>query len=172
MMKPREIFEFDKYAYQDKILRNYNYYHLAHKIYSKRRAVVGSGVAVGSSIISTSFSGGASLISSAWSLRSLSVERQKLELLEQEWARRGQLPLRERKRDMIIPIILNTIMGLFMFNVDLNVENPMTPPSHPVQAGWLPPTNSFGGYAVGAYYTPIQYCPLWYYQPGYQPQWY
>ncbi|KAF8657838.1 hypothetical protein AX16_002154 [Volvariella volvacea WC 439] len=156
-MKFSEILDFDKYDYQEKISApDYSYYKLAHNIYTKRRAITGSTVATGASVLSLGVTGGASLFGGAFSLRNRSVEKQKLKLLEREWERRGQPHLPERLRDMIIPIVLTTAAGMFMFSVNLGIENAMNPPPELVHAGWLTPMSAVEGFMVGAYYTAVE----------------
>ncbi|KAF8657833.1 hypothetical protein AX16_002149 [Volvariella volvacea WC 439] len=156
-MRLGETLHFSSGDYRKKISSpDYSYYDLARHIYIKRRAITSASVATGASVVSLGITGGASVFAGALSLRNRSVEKQKLELLEQEWVRRGQPPLPDRLRDKVIPIILTTAVGLFAFSVDLGISNAMNPPPDLVAMGYCSPMTQVEGYIVGAYYTVIE----------------
>lgn len=156
-MKIKEgLLGFSSNKYREKISSpDYSYAELATNIYKKRRSIVSSKTSAVTGVATAHVSGGTSLIGSAWAGRNISVEKQKLELLEEEWERRGQDPLPKRKlTDVIIPILITGAMGVFAFNVDLGIANATHTAATAAAMGV--PGYDFNGHAVGAYYDVVE----------------
>ena len=156
MPRPSEWLGFSSSKYREKISRKeYSYAELATNIYKKRRAIVSAKTSAVSSAAAAHVTGGASLFGTGLSMRSLSVEKQKLELLEEEWQRRGQDPLPKRKlKDMLIPIVLTGAIGVFAFNVDLGIANATQTAAEAAAMGI--PGYEFNGHVIGAYYDTVE----------------
>ena len=149
---------FDKEAYRTKIhARDYSYAKLATNIYKKRRAIAISATSAVGSVAAAHVTGGTSLIGTAWSVRNISVERQKLKLLEGEWkTNRKQSPLKHRMaKDLVIPIIITGTISAFAFTIDLALENIYQEAPETVIMGI--PDSVLDGHLVGAYYTVIEH---------------
>lgn len=144
------MFEFNDAQYRRKISWGwYSYAALATNIYRKRRAILISGISVVASAAAAPLTHGVSLISTAWSLRTLYVTEQKLKLLEAEWARRGQEPLPEHPiEDVVIPILIASTVGLYTFTIDLGLAGVV------VAAGL--PDLEVNNHDVGTYYTALE----------------
>lgn len=156
-MKIKEgLFGFSSSDYSEKISRReYSYSELATNIYRKRRAIATSKVSTASGVAAAHVTGGMSLVGSAWSGRNISVEKQKLALLEDEWARRGQTRLPKRTvKDMVIPVVIAGAIGVFTFSVDLGIANATATAAQAAAMGI--PGFEFHGHLVGAEYTSIE----------------
>lgn len=156
-MKIKEgLLGFSSSDYREKISsRDYSYAELATNIYRKRRAIASSKVSTATGVAAVHVTGGASLVGSAWSARNISVEKKKLRLLEEEWARRGQEPLPKRTiKDMVIPVLITGAIGVFSFSIDLAISNATATAAQAAAMGI--PGYEFHGHLVGAYYTAIE----------------
>lgn len=102
----------DLYKYQAKV-SHYDNKSLENNIYKKRRQCAGGTVGLATGLVTAVHTGGVSLAGALYSSRSISVAKQKLDIMEQEWARRGYNPLDKRKRDVILPVAIGvTAMGV------------------------------------------------------------
>lgn len=103
-----DLFGFSPSDYEEKIGNRHSYSddELADNIYKKRRQCTGSAFGIGAGIAAAVHTGGASLAGVALSGRNRSVAKQKLEILEDEWVRRGFNPLDKRLRDTVIPVAI------------------------------------------------------------------
>lgn len=96
-----EVFHFDSDAYRER--KSGEYMHnpegLRQDIYRKRREIVSSygGLAVSA--------GHLNAVGGTFCLRRKSVAKQKLAILEQQWAASGYGPLESRTRDVVIPLV-------------------------------------------------------------------
>jgi hypothetical protein len=120
-MKIKETFHFDKREYVNTISgKNFTYTELAKEIYRKRAKKLSAKTKTGIGILAATATGGASLVGSALAGRNMSVESQKLKMLEAEWARRGQPKLPKSKlKDRIIPITIAVGTSLFAIGIDI-----------------------------------------------------
>ncbi|KAJ8503080.1 hypothetical protein ONZ45_g11174 [Pleurotus djamor] len=125
MTKLIENVHFDSTQYAAKISHpTYSLQQLALNIYRKRRAIATSKVQIIGGVTMSLVTMGLSLFSSAIGLRTLDVEKQKLHLLEREWAVRGQYPLPKRHiQDTIIPVLITTSMGVLGFFLDFGAAS-------------------------------------------------
>ena len=115
-MKIREAVYFSKDSYRDKISQpDYSHAELAKNVYVKRRAIWGSGSSVATNVVMAHVTGGLTIVPVAWAARNISVAKQKLRLLEAEWRRRGQSKLPKRKRDKIVPIVMEIVKFFNIF---------------------------------------------------------
>lgn len=91
-----DLLHFDENAYAQKIsLPYYPDPNLYDNIHRKRRQLAASGFSIGAGVALAHITAGISLASSAYGCRTLDIARQKLEMLEYEWSRRGYSPLRQ-----------------------------------------------------------------------------
>ena len=156
-MKIKEgLFGFDSSNYREKISRRaYSYAELATNIYRKRRAITAAKVSAVSGVAAVHVTGGASLVGTAWSARNIAVEKKKLRLLEEEWARRGQEPLPTRTlKDTVIPVVITGAIGALAFSVDLALSNAIEAMAQGPATGF--PGYELSGHLVGAYYTALE----------------
>lgn len=156
-MKFKEgLLGFSSSSYCDKIsAREYSYAELAKNIYKKRRAINVAKTSAVSSAAAAHVTGGTSLLGTGWSMRTVSVEKQKLGLLEEEWERRGQDPLPKRKlKDLWIPVIITGAIGAFTFSVDLAISNATQTAAEAAAMGI--PGYEFNGHLVGAWYSAVE----------------
>ncbi|KAJ8489886.1 hypothetical protein ONZ45_g13401 [Pleurotus djamor] len=125
MTKLIENVHFDSTQYAAKISHpTYSLQQLALNIYRKRRAIATSKVQIIGGVTMFLVTMGLSLFSSAIGLRTLDVEKQKLHLLEREWAVRGQYPLPKRHiQDTIIPVLITTSLGVLGFFLDFGAAS-------------------------------------------------
>lgn len=151
-----EILNFDSSEYRKKIRQyDYSYHQLATNIYCKRRAIASSKTSVVGTVLCAGVTGGMSIFGTALAGRNISIEKQKLELLEKEWARRGAPPLPKRHiKDMVIPVVLSSAISMFTFTVDLGIANTAANAALAAQMGIA--GAEFHGHLVGAYYTGIE----------------
>lgn len=143
-MKPEEAFKhFDETKYIERIAnRHFSYTTLAREIYKKRTSRLSSKVKLGMSIVAIPFTGVA-VVGTALSGRNIHVESHKLELLELEWARRGQTRLPERSwREKVVPISITVGACAFMIGIDVGLSHLM--PSPDVFYQQFPPTDLEG----------------------------
>ena len=118
-MRLSEAVGFDTQEYTNKLFTRNND-DLAEHIYKKRRAIASSTTSAVAGVAAAHVSAGASLVGTAWSARNVSVECQKLGLLEDEWARRGLIALAARPFvDAIIPAAIAGTVGAFAYDVDV-----------------------------------------------------
>lgn len=118
-MKFKETLHFSQKKYREE-QRSKSHVEIAQAIYRKRSKRLTSKVSTGVSVAAAVVTGGHSLVASAISGRNISVESQKLEILEEEWANRGQPRLPESTaRDKIIPVTI--AFGASLFTVGLDV---------------------------------------------------
>lgn len=124
-MRPGEALNFNSSDYARHIREeNYTLAKLAHNIYSKRRSIAASAASTVTSVAAAHVSGGMSLFGAMWSGRNISVEKQKLAVLEQFWASNGQSPLPHRHfKDTVIPVVVATAIGAFAFDLDLAIAD-------------------------------------------------
>ncbi|KAF7976116.1 hypothetical protein HWV62_7553 [Athelia sp. TMB] len=124
-MHIKEAFNFNSAEYARHIREEeYTVGRLANNIYTKRRAIAASKTSALASVAAAHVSGGTSLLSAAWSSRNISVERQKLDALEQYWESSGQPRLPQRHfKDTIIPVVVATAIGVFAFDLDLAIAD-------------------------------------------------
>ena len=120
IMKLSEIAHFSEDKYREHIADKYsNDQDLGTEIYKKRAKRLSSKVRVGVGAAAAPLTGGGTLVSAAFSGRNISVESQKLELLEEEWANRGYAPLPERRlKDKIVPVLLTAATSTFAAGMD------------------------------------------------------
>ncbi|KAF8192187.1 hypothetical protein BJ912DRAFT_963222, partial [Pholiota molesta] len=114
-------FPFDEDEYLNTISGKYfSHTALAKEIYRKRAKRLSAKVHTGMGILAATLTGGAALVGTAIAGRNISVESQKLEMLEAEWARRGQPMLPKSKfKDKIIPITIAVGTSLFAVGIDI-----------------------------------------------------
>ncbi|KAI0083857.1 hypothetical protein BDY19DRAFT_910324 [Irpex rosettiformis] len=119
-----DLMHFDEGAYISKISQpSYPDDVLRKNIYRKRRQTVSSRFAVGAGVGLAHVTGGASLASSAYGARTLSVASQKLVLLEREWERREHPTLPEHfMRDTVLPMAISTAVGAATVGFDLGLS--------------------------------------------------
>lgn len=146
---------FDGDEYSQKIsLREYSWDELAKNIYKKRRAIASSMAAAATGLVAAHVSGGTSLVGTVWSTRNIRVEMKKLDLLEAEWARRGQKKLEKRAvNDIVIPIFLASAVGTLAFTVDIGIANESAEAAHAAARGCA---YEFHGHLIGAYWDGIE----------------
>ncbi|KJA17976.1 hypothetical protein HYPSUDRAFT_45689 [Hypholoma sublateritium FD-334 SS-4] len=120
-MKFCEIAHFSKDKYRQHIAdKNLSDQELGTEIYKKRSKRLSSKVRVGVGAAAAHLTGGGTLVSAAFAGRNISVESQKLELLEEEWAVRGYAPLPERRlKDKIVPVLLTAATSTFAAGMDV-----------------------------------------------------
>lgn len=151
-----EIIRFNSHEYMMKICKyEYSYYQLATNIYCKRRAIACSRTSVVGTILCASVTGGMSLVGTAIAGRNIIIEKQKLQLLEKEWARRGVPPLPRRHfKDTVIPVVLSSALCMFTFTVDLGIANTAANAALETQMGIA--GAEFHGHLVGSFYTGVE----------------
>ncbi len=122
-MKWPETIHFNERDYRRKIRKpDYTHYELVSNIYRKRRNIASSTTSMVTSV-ATAPVAGIGVVGLAWSARNMSVDAQKLRLLEKEWARRGQKPLPKRPiKDTLIPVLMTTAVGIFAPFVDIGMD--------------------------------------------------
>ncbi|KAF9478934.1 hypothetical protein BDN70DRAFT_993793 [Pholiota conissans] len=119
-MKMLETFYFDRTQYQYNIShKNFSYTTLAKEIYKKRANRLTSTMHTGMNIVAIPFTGGFSGISAILTCRNVSVESQKLSMLEVEWARRGQTMLPHRTITDVIHITIAVGTSLLTIGIDV-----------------------------------------------------
>ncbi|KAF7974354.1 hypothetical protein HWV62_12304 [Athelia sp. TMB] len=136
-MRLKEILNFSSSDYEDRIRgKNYTFGELARDIYIKRRAIASSKASAVTSAAAVHVTGGTSLFGTAYAGRNISVEKQKLALLERFWEDSGAAPLPRRHiKDTVIPIALATAVGVFAFSVDLAIANAVSTAATAAQMG-------------------------------------
>jgi hypothetical protein len=149
-MKIKETFHFDEDEYLNTISGKYfSHTALAKEIYRKRAKRLSAKVHTGMGILAATLTGGAALVGTAIAGRNISVESQKLEMLEAEWARRGQPKLPKSKfKDKIIPITIAVGTSLFAVGIDIALSG-----ASPDQFYQFTPDADLNGYIVSSYYT-------------------
>lgn len=155
-MRFSDILHFSESDYYERIReKGYSAYGLAREIYTKRRKANGAKGAVVSSVVCAHVTGGLSLLGGAYAGRNLSVEHQKLKLLEQMWGEctgGHELPHRHF-RDTIIPIVISTALCYLTFTVDLNMTSFAANAAYANQIGmssYIFPSHIVGAEATGA----------------------
>ncbi|KIM87776.1 hypothetical protein PILCRDRAFT_3526 [Piloderma croceum F 1598] len=136
-MRLKEALHFNKKDYKTRMKqKDYTFGELAVDIYQKRRRIASSKVSIGTGVACAHLTGGTSLLSSAYAGRNISVEKQKLALLEDRWASTGIDPLPKRPiKDTLIPIVISTAIGAFAFSVDLAISNAVATAADAAQLG-------------------------------------
>lgn len=120
-MKFTESMYFNKSKYREKISDRHSYSDekLANEIYSKRAKRLSAKVRVGVGAAAATVTGGSTLVAAAFSGRNVSVEGQKLKLLEEEWQNRGYERLQKRKfKDKIVPMVITAATSGFAAGMD------------------------------------------------------
>jgi len=144
-----DFFHFDEKKYRQKISRpHYPDHELQQNIYTKRREIAASGWSVGAGLALIPPTLGASALGAGVASRSLVVARDKLKLLEMEWARRGYPPLRTHPiRDGAVPCVFAAAVGGLTLGLDAGLgavgANAV---SH---AGYVGAQNLASGFAQG-----------------------
>ncbi|KAF9479928.1 hypothetical protein BDN70DRAFT_894543 [Pholiota conissans] len=151
-MKPTETFHFDEEEYLNTISNKYfSHTALAKEIYRKRAKKLSSKVRTGVGILAATVTGGASLVGAALSARNMSVENQKLDLLEAEWRRRRHPPLPKNSlKDKIIPITIAVGTSLFAVGIDVALSG-----ASPDQFYQLIPNTAVNDFVISEYYTVV-----------------
>ncbi|KAF9479929.1 hypothetical protein BDN70DRAFT_920900 [Pholiota conissans] len=153
-MKLKETFYFNKDDYRSTIAKkDFSHTDLAKEIYRKRAKKLSAKVRAGVSLAAATVTGGASLLSSAHSARNISVENQKLKLLEEEWRRRGQPELPKSKlKDKIIPITIAAGTSLFTVGIDIALSGASPDQFYQVMPNMDPAVNE---YIISHAYYPV-----------------
>lgn len=112
-----DLFEFDAAAYRAKV-RTLSDDELRKRQCIKTRQHLGGAWSVGFGIGGEVFTGGLSLIGSAYGARRMSVAQQKIEIVNEEMARRGARNYEERKRDTLIPCAIGVLTAGIGFGID------------------------------------------------------
>jgi len=149
---------FDDNAYMKKIhgRNNYSDQLLQENIYKKRRMINSSKTSAAAGAACAHISGGMSLLGTAWSVRTLSVEKQKLKLLEEEWERRGSDKLKKRfVKDTLLPVATSAAIGTLTYGADVGVSNLAAQNAMAHTIG-DPLMNTWNSTAVSTYYTGIE----------------
>ena len=156
-MKLREsLLGFNNSHYREKISdREYSYATLARNIYRKRRAIGTSKKSALTGAAAVHVTGGMSLVGAAWSARNIAVEKNKLQLLEEEWLRRGQKKLRDLKTAKnTVNLRITSTAGAVAFTVDF--ANPHATEEGAQEAAFGTPEYEFNGHLVGAYHHAVE----------------
>ena len=124
-MRIQDSLHFSATSYDKRIHdKDYTFGELARDIYLKRCHIASSTTSAAAGIACAHVSGGVSLFGSAYAGRNVSVEKQKLTLLEHLWESTGVEPLPHRHiKDTVIPVVITTAVGVFTFSVDLGLSN-------------------------------------------------
>ncbi|KAK7032589.1 hypothetical protein VNI00_012852 [Paramarasmius palmivorus] len=130
-MHPSEVFHgLNEAKYREKISNpQYELDTIKANITKKRRTIAASRVQVVVGVAAAGVSGGASLFGTAYSARNIDIEKQKLQLLEEELERRGQERLpRHLIADTIVPGVIAGTVGALALSVDsMGLSNAITP---------------------------------------------
>ncbi|KAF5309218.1 hypothetical protein D9619_012737 [Psilocybe cf. subviscida] len=151
-MKFKETLHFSEKKYREE-QRSKSHVEIAQAIYRKRSKRLTSKVSTGVSVAAAVVTGGHSLIASAISGRNISVESQKLEILEEEWTNRGHPPLpKSTARDKIIPITVAFGASLFTVGLDVALAG-----ASPDQFFQLTPDPQLNEFLIGnVYYAGVE----------------
>ena len=124
-MRIQDALHFNATSYNKRIReKDYTFGELARAIYIKRRHIASSTASAAAGVACAHVSGGMSLVGSAYAGRNISVEKQKLTVLENLWKCTGMAPLPHRHiKDTVIPVVITTAIGVFTFSVDLGLSN-------------------------------------------------
>lgn len=153
-MKFTESLHFSQKKYREDLrTKNLSHIALAKEIYRKRSKRLSSKVSAGAGVAAAFVTGGHSLVASAYSGRNISVESQKLAILEEEWAHRGHPPLAESTlRDKVIPITVAFGASLFTLGLDVALAA-----AGPDQFFQLTPDPALNEFLIGnVYYTGVK----------------
>jgi hypothetical protein len=112
-----DLFQFDAAAYRAKV-RTLSDDALRQRQCIKTRQNLGGAWSVGFGIGGAVFTGGLSLIGTAYGARRMSVAQQKIEIVNEEMARRGAENYEERKRDTLIPCAIGVLTAGIGFGID------------------------------------------------------
>lgn len=124
-MRTFETFHFNEKKYRKRLAKKkFSDERLATEIYKKRAKRLTSAVRVAVGAVSAFFTAGGSLVAAAIAARNISVQSQKLKVLEGEWAGRGHPELPERMlKDKIIPAVVTAATGTLAVGIDAKIMN-------------------------------------------------
>ena len=124
-MRTLETFHFSENKYRKRVTKKkFDDERLANEIYKKRAKRVTSSVRVAVGAVAAFFTAGGSLVAAAIAGRNISVQSQKLKVLEGEWAGRGHPELPERLiKDVIIPAALTVATGTIVVGMDAKIAS-------------------------------------------------
>ncbi|KAI5121204.1 hypothetical protein M0805_006005 [Coniferiporia weirii] len=119
-MAINDFLYFDTTVYLGRICRPlYSDDELCDNIYRKRREIAAAGWSIGMGLALIPLTGGASIIGSAIVSRTIHIARQKLHLLDNEWARRGYpSPPEHPVRDWLVPVSIAGTAGAVGMGID------------------------------------------------------
>lgn len=117
-----DLLYFNDDEYKIKIT-SYSDQDLHDDILKKRRQTSASGASIGVGIAFAHITGGISLASSAYSVRTVDIAYQKLAILEVEWEARGYERVHENVwRDKVLPIAVTGTTGAAVMGIEMGVS--------------------------------------------------
>ena len=154
-MRLKETYNFSRKRYHDKKADDDND-DIKENIYAKRRNLISAKTSVVTGVLCVPVTAGASLLGVAYQLRNISVEKRKLAQLDLIWtSEREQEPLQHRPfKDKWLPMFITSLIGCFIFNVDLGISNASATAAYAAQQGLY--GYDFNAHAVGAYYDGVE----------------
>ncbi|KJA17975.1 hypothetical protein HYPSUDRAFT_45688 [Hypholoma sublateritium FD-334 SS-4] len=122
-MRTIETFHFSEKKYRKRLAKKkFDDERLATEIYKKRAKRLTSSVRVAVGAVSAFLTAGGSLVAAAIAARNISVQSQKLKVLEGEWVGRGHPELPERVlKDKIIPAVVTAATGTLAVGIDAKI---------------------------------------------------
>lgn len=154
-MRIKETYNFSRKSYRDRKLDD-EPDALRENIYAKRRNLITAKTSALIGVLCVPVSGGASLLGVAYQIRNISVEKRKLAVLDHIWiVDRGEEQLAHRAfKDKWLPMAIISLLGCFIFNVDMGISNASASAAYAAQQGLY--GYDFNVHAVGAYYDAVE----------------
>ena len=154
-MHIKETFKFSRRDYRERKSES-ELAELREDIYAKRRNLVTAKTSAVVGVLCVPVSAGMSLLGVAYQWRNISVEKRKLKELTDIWIEERKQDWLEHRsfKDKWLPMFITSLLGCFIFSVDLGISNASAQAAYAAQQGFI--GTQFNAHAVSAYYTGIE----------------
>lgn len=154
-MRLKETYNFSRKDYLERKSEERNE-DIRQNIYAKRRNLITAKTSAVIGVLCVPVTAGMSLLGVAYQWRNISVEKRKLKMLNQIWLQERENEWLEHRpfKDKWVPMFITSLLGCFIFSVDLGISNASATAAYAAQQGIY--GYEFNAHAVGAYYDGIE----------------